>query len=240
MLNINKLQEPESFTNFNVLRNTGETFDDWRELDSNTKEELYQHILVNEQTECCAYCEQKFPYLELPKIKNYRIEHIYPRDTYKEKTFDYDNLIVTCDDQKDKIKTCDHSKANNFNSDLFINPVTENPSEFLRHNLADGEITPVVNYSENISHQRARYTIELLNLNAKRLASAREEFINEILDYITEPELHSVLVDWKETKNFPTLISQLLEDYEIVTSTTKRNYMVGKLTNEAAGGDNLE
>ena len=216
MLKVSKKYEPDFFTKFNELRNEGETYDDWSELDSITKEQLYKHILKNEQIEYCAYCEQKFPYLEPPKLKNYRIEHIWPRSLYPEKTFEYKNLLVTCDNQKGKEKTCDHSKENSFDSELFINPVTCDPTMLLTHSLADGEINPVVVDEDHPDYARATYTIKLLNLNAKRLTLARQELIEEILRMIGEEELFNVLEDWVDTHNFPTLINQILENRDLL------------------------
>jgi len=217
MLKVSKEKEPEFFINFNILRNEGETYNDWAEMDKDTKEQLYKYILKNEQNEYCVYCEQKFTYLEPPKMKNYHIEHIWPRDPYKDKTFEYQNLIVTCDDQKDKEKTCDHSKGNKFDPTLFINPVTCDPTILLSHSLADGEINPAVVDEEHPDYKRATYTIELLNLNAKRLTLARQELIDEILEMIGEAKLFSVLEDWLDTHSFPTLIEQILENRDLLS-----------------------
>jgi len=86
---------------------------------------------------------------------------------------------------------------------------------FLSYSLDDGEINPVVTDAEHLDYERATYTIGLLNLNAKRLTLARQDLIEEILEMIGEPEIFNVLENWVDTHNFPTLISQILDNRDL-------------------------
>ncbi|MCB2356425.1 hypothetical protein [Clostridium estertheticum] len=59
----------------------------------------------------------------------------------------------------------------------FVNPVIENPKDFLTFNLASGEIIPCYKDVEDIRNKRAAYTIKLLNLNNYILKDARKNLI---------------------------------------------------------------
>jgi len=218
MLRIIKGEEPEFFTNFNKLRKSGETYDDWDEIDTDVKEQLFKHLLVDEQSEYCPYCERKILYVEPSGKKKYRIEHIYPRKGddgagYKEKTFEYQNLIVSCDGTWiGKEKTCDHAKAGKFDEGLFINPVEENPINFLKYSMDDGEISPVKENGEQDYH-RANYTIDLLQLNAEPLKHARRGYIDLLIEKSSEADFLDVLNEWSNTRDFPSLTRNLIDIY---------------------------
>ena len=84
----------------------------------------------------------------------------------------YNNLIVSCNEKN----SCGSIKQNKYSGE-FINPVIENPKEFLTYNIASGEIVPLYKDLEDIRNKRATYTIELLNLNNYVLKDARKNLI---------------------------------------------------------------
>ena len=219
MLKIIKGEEPEFFADFNILRKSGETYDDWDEIDTEVKEQLFKQILIHEQNEYCPYCERKMLYVEPPEKKKYRIEHIYPRNGgYKEKTFEYQNLLVSCDGTwVSKERTCDNAKADKFNEELVINPVKENPIQFLKYSMDDGEISSVEESGKQ-GYQRAEYTIDLLQLNAEPLKHARRVYIDLLLEKSSEPYFLNVLNDWSDTKDFPSLTKNLIDIYSELLS----------------------
>ena len=210
MLKVDKTPEPTFFTEFNALRNSGDTSNNWQELGPPYKEPLYEHLLKKEQKEYCPYCERKIYYDEMANIKSYRIEHIYPRNPYSDKTFEYENLIVCCNGEGEK-STCDVAKGNKFDEVLFINPVKENPTDHLYHSLSDGKIEPLYENCE-----KSIYTIKLLNLNDDLLVRARIDFVDVVLEKSYELESFDVLKEYSETENFPTLCQQLLENHELI------------------------
>lgn len=71
---------------------TGETI--WKYLDDNRTEEIDKSLLKErfliEQGYLCGYCGARI------NLENSHIEHIKPKSLYKENTYDYDNLILSC------------------------------------------------------------------------------------------------------------------------------------------------
>ncbi|MBU3191324.1 hypothetical protein K9O30_06760 [Clostridium bowmanii] len=98
-------------------------------------------------------------------------------------------------------------------SEEFINPVIENPKEFMTYNLANGEIVPIYKDAEDIRNKRASYTIELLNLNNYVLKDARKNLI-QILEVYREnyDEISDYLQYFLDDgHNFPSLIRFYME-----------------------------
>lgn len=119
------------------------------------------------------------------------IEHIMPRDSYPSLFQNYDNIIVSCNDKH----SCGMAKGNNYSKEL-INPVLENPLDYLEFNLANGEIIPKDSEEKSETNKRARYTINLLNLNYYKLKEARRNLIDILEVYknnYDEEEISSYL-----------------------------------------------
>ena len=102
--------------------------------------------------------------------------------------------------------TCGSIKGNRYD-EKFINPVIENPMEYLEYDLSSGNIVPI--YSSGEKYEKARYTIDLLNLNYSKLSEARKSFAIELNNLFEESDFDY----YKEAiKRFPTLIDFIKED----------------------------
>jgi len=200
MLRINKNTEPNFLLEFKRKRNP-KAWDDYS--DGNIKREIKTFILKNEQRNYCPYCEKS-----IYKINEGHIEHIKPRDLFPKLFHEYNNLIVSCNEKN----SCGSVKQNKYSKE-FINPVTENPKEFLTYNLASGEIVPIYKDVEDIRNKRAAYTIKILNLNNYVLKDARKNLI-QILEVYREnfEEFTSYLQYFLDDgHNFPGLITFYME-----------------------------
>ena len=168
---IEKLETPQFF------------IDDTKELNKwneyRTKRELKEFILENEQNYLCGYCEAKI------NLNNSHLEHIEPKSNdYSNLTFNYDNLIVSCqgncESEDNKHHTCGHKKANEFSRDEFLNPTKQ---KYIREYFIyeNGFIKTSIKDSE-----KAIYTINLLQLNSENsnLIEARKKALTEFRDRV--------------------------------------------------------
>lgn len=124
---------------------------------------LRKHILQEDQHGLCAYTELRIS----PHASCSHIDHFRKRSLFGELTFDYNNLLVSCNSEyfsakyKDKrIKPQDY--------ELLINPVEEDPRAHLYYTFT-GKVLP-----RNHSDKGAR-TIDLLNLNHPALVERRKQ-----------------------------------------------------------------
>ncbi|HEX8775148.1 MAG TPA: HNH endonuclease [Pyrinomonadaceae bacterium] len=148
----------------------------------------------------CCYCEDSFAN---------QVEHIKPKDLYPEETFLWKNYVYAC-------SRCNGPKNNKFavfssatggfvditparrvkprvkpetGTPVLINPRWEDPLAFMALDLAyTFRFVPIKSVGSK-DYERARYTIEVLGLNAKDpLTKAREEaflsYRSRLSDYI--------------------------------------------------------
>lgn len=115
---------------------------------------------------CCAYCEGKYKGTSFPQI-----EHFKPKSLYPELMFDYNNMILSCQE-------CNTAKSNTYDEKL-VNPIEDEPNEHLRYKA----------YMLYPLNERGKYTIDLLKLNSNKRLSNKEKGLNQIndrLDFIQE------------------------------------------------------
>ena len=166
MLKVNKKSEPEEFTKYkskNKIIN-------WDSFTAEIKQVLKQYLLEEQENSCCPYCEMEI------NLNDSQIEHIKPKDKFPKLLADHDNLVACCLESK----RCGNSKANKWD-ELFINPVIENPEDYFEYDIKTGEITPI--FKEGNRYEKAKYTIDLLNLNDNRLCNIRRKYILEFSNY---------------------------------------------------------
>lgn len=191
MLKVNKKTTPEEYAK------ASENYSHYDEFGYEIKEILRTN-LIDEQNHYCPYCERI--------IRNEQgkchIEHIKPRSAFSKLSKEYSNLILFCDNTN----TCGSRKDSAYEK-KFINPVIDEPNEYLKYDLSSGEIYAIDN------NYRGMYTIDTLNLNQKNLKEMRRNklyaFVN--LDKSTQLEL----LDWeianhgKQGYDFPQMILEL-------------------------------
>jgi uncharacterized protein (TIGR02646 family) len=143
------------------------------------KEELCNYFLEPTQYYICAYCE-----ISLNELGKH-IEHIKPKSQYPEETFNHQNLVLSCIDDKQLNNlprynhSCGHYKLNNYDPLLFISPSEPNCQDYFWYRQ-NGEVIPHPNLTQS-QQERARYTIDLLNLNNLRLVRRRRILIEETI-----------------------------------------------------------
>jgi len=172
MLRVNKKSEPEEFTKYkskNKNKSKNKIIN-WDSFSTEIKQILKQYLLEEQENRCCPYCE-----IEI-NLYNSQIEHIKPKDKFPRLLTSYDNLIACCIESK----RCGNSKANKWDK-LFINPVIENPEDYFEYNIKTGEIISI--FKDGEKYEKAKYTIDLLNLNDNRLCEIRKRYIFEFLSY---------------------------------------------------------
>ena len=89
------IKKGASPTFFEVCKTEIEDLDNWEAFSKNQelsqcKKRLHQHLL-HEQAGLCVYCERG-----IPTRLDSHVEHVYPKSSYPTKTFDYRNLVVSC------------------------------------------------------------------------------------------------------------------------------------------------
>ncbi|HAV37796.1 MAG TPA: hypothetical protein DCX52_15830 [Massilia sp.] len=139
--------------------------------------------LIKETAGKCAYCESKLTHIAYGDI-----EHIIPKSSTPEKSFDWENLTLACD-------ICNTQKgANVINEHVFIDPYLVDPA---KHFYFAGPLLMTWPGSE-----AAKLTEILLDLNRTPLFEKRKEKI----DYL------AALVESCHKAKNPVLKRVLLED----------------------------
>ena len=155
----------------------------WSKL---TKDSLYKQLFV-EQFGLCAYTElniQDFR-TEQNSIKGAHIEHIEPKSSFPQRTFDYFNLALSALDSEDLAKFNKdnrfggHHKLSDYDSSRFISPLLSNVNDYFSYSSEDGEIFPNLDLDKD-DHTKAKYTIDLLNLNVAYLKNLRKNWLREL------------------------------------------------------------
>ena len=182
---------PEFFTKY-ILRNSPRH---WDEI-SPIRQELREHILM-EQGNCCAYTE-----IRISESTNSHNDHYRTRNLFPQLTFDYHNMLVSCNSEEYGAKHKDkHIKSAEDYDDL-VNPVKEVPSDFIEFAYT-GEVLSVGGST------KGEKTISFFNLNAKALVERRKTMATCMLqmkDYLTEEEIVESIGE------FETMVRQLYKD----------------------------
>lgn len=113
--------------------------------------------------------------------------------------------MITCCNEK---STCGNAKKDRYADSLFINPVEENPEEYINYDIMNGKLIP--RYLDSIGYERAKYTIELLNLNNVKLVELRKRMI-EAMSYLNKEDLDMYIQNKKI--NFISLVKYMRREY---------------------------
>ena len=171
MLKIVK-QQPD---NFDLLIKNKKVWSDLKD------KAILNNSLPDEQENMCVYCETK--------LNKYHIDHFYKRDLFPNKTFDYENLYLSCDNENNCAKYKDKFGLQKYKFELMFNPINIKLGEFYYSYMGD-----IIGKSK-----KARYTIKVFNLNSKKLVEQRKRIILSLKDF---GELNIDLFDvFKEFKN---------------------------------------
>lgn len=147
----------------------------WEQLPAKISAESRLHILCNEQDCICGYSE--IPLEE--DSSSSHIDHYYKRSLFPEKTFDWNNLIVSTTDEDFGGKYKDNTykiKAEDYQ--LIFNPVVDDMSQYIEFSM-NGEIVPLKGSSDNII-KKVQKTVDVFNLNCRSLKNRRRDFIYQL------------------------------------------------------------
>ncbi|AQQ08446.1 hypothetical protein L21SP3_00222 [Sedimentisphaera cyanobacteriorum] len=132
-----------------------------------------KNSLSQEQKGNCCYCEKKN---DCQNSRDSHVEHLLPRSKYPQKTFAYDNLLLSCNFSD----SCGFSKGNTCIPVAPTDPDCEKRFTY----TGDGQVIPADPEDSN-----AEKTIKILGLNSKRLIDNRRSIIRELAkacpDYIS-------------------------------------------------------
>lgn len=131
----------------------------------------------------CAYCQ-----IRLDSGVGRHIEHIWPKNPYTAKTFQWDNLVLSCT-HSDEIGltrqkggvSCGHSDGKRqwpTYDPQFISPTELDCERYFEYRASDGTVQPAKRLLPKEA-DRAQYTIALLNLNCRRLCRLRKDMLEE-------------------------------------------------------------
>lgn len=175
MKHIHKLNAPEFFTDF-VKKEKPKEWSDAAPIRS----QLREYILKHEQQDCCAYTE-----IRISGDKACHIDHYHTRNLFPDETFNYENLLVSCNAENYGAKYKDKQVKGKADYDKLLNPVTDVPSDYLEYTFM-GEMRAI---GEN---ERGAHTIEYFNLNERSLVNRRRNAVyclQSMQDELNEDEV---------------------------------------------------
>jgi uncharacterized protein (TIGR02646 family) len=151
--------------------------------DSFSGKAAVSEVLARIQQSLCAYCQ-----IRLDSGIGSHIEHVWPKHAHQNKTFEWENLVLSCthsdvigSTRGDGGVSCGHCESKSswpaYDS-RFIAPTEHDCERYFEYLAADGSVQPAKNLSP-IDIVRARYTIDLLELNCRRLCRLRKDMLEE-------------------------------------------------------------
>ncbi len=151
-------------------------------------EELLEEHLLPEQFGLCGYSEVDAKALGL----GFHVEHVKNKSQAPLRTFDYHNLIASAFSSSEGLPMAKaqgievfgghasgkQGKPNAVDMVKFVSPLQADCASFFAY-LSDGRVTPRLRLNA-ADADRARYTIEVLNLNSPYLVSQRKSWWSEL------------------------------------------------------------
>lgn len=210
-----KGDEPESLVNLKALAN-----EDWKptyEADCKGEVKTQLHnALLQEQGYICCYCG-----MSITK-ENSHIEHLKPRSIYPKLALDYNNLLASCQrDREPRVpKHCGVKKDKWYDEQLMVSPLDINCANFFRY-AASGEILPT---DEQDLQEAAQKTIEKLGLHIEKLRLIRSAAIDGALlaiEGLTDEEIQKLAQGYEKPdangqyEEFCFAIAYILNQYFI-------------------------
>lgn len=143
----------------------------WSNFSGTEAYHALKNILIVEQNEMCCYCEIAI----INNGSNCHVEHLRDRLNYASDTFNYKNLLASCQ----HTDSCGHKKKTNYFNN-FVSPLQIKCQSRFTYTRNGNIIT----FDEN-DHDAQR-TIEVLGLNCKRLVDRRKGIIKTLENADTE------------------------------------------------------
>lgn len=173
------------------LLETVESYGGYSKIPNSERDKLVSHYRHKDIREAlaesshykCAFCECK-----PGESGNIEIEHFEPKSIYPDLTFEWDNLLPSC-------RKCNEAKGD-FDTRVrsIINPAKEDPEALLTYSFL--RITPRKGSGEE---EKAYNTIEICNLNSKRLYDARAKLMESLTEYFDKLKNNIELIAESDT-----------------------------------------
>ncbi|KAF3884867.1 MULTISPECIES: retron system putative HNH endonuclease [Nostocales] len=213
MKHIQKSREPDSLTKWK--QKLGSRIPDWKSFSKGVKDDVY-FSLLQEQGYICCYCGRPI------SRKQCHIEHYRPKSVYKHLTFEYTNLIASCqgeDEDRPRVPVhCGHKKQAWFDEELMISPLDPNCPDYFKYS-GFGEILPTDDPQKQTS---AKTTIQKLALDINKLRKLRRAAIDAALqatDGLTGEEIQLLVQAYDRQDSsgrftpFSAAITYILKQY---------------------------
>lgn len=159
----------------------------------NFEKDETREVLKQAQSSLCVYCE-------VALSSTTRIDHFKPKRLNYALTFDWDNLVLSCDEKG----SCDIKKAGKFES-YWINPYSIDPVGMFKF-YSDGQIEGNSPDAQNI--------IADFGLGCARLEKKREGILTSLMHAILALENEPEALDYflqEEAVMFPTAYKQIID-----------------------------
>ena len=176
MRKITKTEPIPSFQRF-VRTNPTANWADFHVLAQDVYVAIREHILLEEQNYLCGYTE-----IPIEDVTDCHLDHFMKRDFAPNKTFDWQNLIASCNHEdfgakfknnKSKIKRADYT--------TIFNPVEDDVQAYFYYNEF-GEIEAKHDLSPFL-REKVEKTIVVFNLKHPSLVERRKKIIGDIRNY---------------------------------------------------------
>ncbi len=177
MKKINKSEPPKFFRDF-IKKNKPVNWDGLQEI----KPDLREHILNSEQDFQCAYCESAITSNNTKShIDHFKRKHYFPK-----LTFDYNNLLVSCNNYNHCASVKDSKvKSKEYYKNL-INPVNDDPSAYFEYSVSGKLLS---------KNEKAIFTEETFNLNHPGLKRQRNDISYAVKAYKESLELEEIIIE---------------------------------------------
>ncbi|MFY7843724.1 retron system putative HNH endonuclease [Chryseobacterium gambrini] len=166
MKKINKRDPPKVFSDF--VRTKRPT--NWKDCESDVKEEAKEFMLLEEQDLLCGYTEI---YID---NEDCHIDHYVKRSLDNRLCYNWNNLIVAVNDEDFGAKHKDNGE-NNIKSlaqyNDILNPVNDDGNDYFQYSL-NGEINPIETLNPK-DVDKSDNTINIFNLNHNSLKTRRAD-----------------------------------------------------------------
>jgi uncharacterized protein (TIGR02646 family) len=213
---IQKGNEPSSLAAWN--RKLGNRMPNWKSFSHPVKNDVYAALLTEQGYSCC-YCGISI------NRRNCHIEHYRPKSKYPDLTFDYKNLIASCQGEDEKRPTkpvhCGHKKGGWFEYEFMVSPLDANCVDFFKYS-GYGEIIPTDNPDRE---EAAETTIARLALDIDKLKKMRRNAIDaaiEATDGLSDAEIELLFQGYQQVDSqgrytpFLAAINYTFKQYLIV------------------------
>lgn len=188
MKQITKQQAPEAY----IAWTANNPSCSWKDFGKTNEYTELKSYLCNEQEGLCCYCE-----VTIKGEDDTHIEHYKPKSKYQNDTYNYQNLLASCE----HYDSCGHKKGGEYWEEI-VSPLSECECRFTY--TGNGQIIPTDENDED-----AGKTISTLGLDCNRLRDLRKSII-KTLEICDDAYVEESLINCKKWfEGFYTVINQI-------------------------------